>query len=219
MNPAGDWSEEVEAAYLETLRARFEADGYEFIVHPSQSQVPDFVGSYRPDAIARKAGKNIAIEVKRSRSTQSQDALQRIQKLFAGHPDWQLNAFIVAEESTDPITVPPSSRDKIKAQLEEARAIKDAGHYRAALLLGWALLESVSHSLPDELPSRPRKPGTVIQMLAMRGYLEEATEQKLRSLAVLRNRVVHGDLSVDVTSADADFVLTAAAEALAAAPA
>ena len=59
-------------------------------------------------------------------------------------------------------------------------------------------------------------PGTVLQTLAMNGYIEPQLERRMRSLIDLRNRIVHRDIDVEPTSADVQLVLSAISETLAA---
>jgi hypothetical protein len=55
-----------EVDVLESILPRYEAEGFEVFVHPSPSILPPFMQSYRPDAIALKPDKKVAIEVVRT---------------------------------------------------------------------------------------------------------------------------------------------------------
>lgn len=52
-----------ERSILESLVPTLQAEGYHVLVQPPPFVLPPFMGSYRPDAVALKPGKNIAIEV------------------------------------------------------------------------------------------------------------------------------------------------------------
>ena len=82
---------QAEAEVLDSLRQRFEGEGFAFTAHPKKSQLPAFLGSYIPDAIARKPGLNVVIEVKGRSTSSSTRMLTGIRKLFEGHPDWRLH--------------------------------------------------------------------------------------------------------------------------------
>ena len=51
------------AEVIESLLPRYEAEGFDVYVNPSPSILPPFMQTYRPDAIALKKDKKIAIEV------------------------------------------------------------------------------------------------------------------------------------------------------------
>lgn len=80
---------EFERHFLDKLQAQYIEQGFTFIAHPGREQIPEFLGSYRPDAIARKPGTNIAIEVKQYANPAAERSLKEIRRLFEGHPDWQ----------------------------------------------------------------------------------------------------------------------------------
>jgi hypothetical protein len=94
-SPAQTSSDDAEVEFLWGLRSRYEAEGFTFTVEPDRSMLPPFLGSYVPDALARKPGVNIAVEVKRNQSRTTQASLQDIRRLFDGHPDWQFNVYFV----------------------------------------------------------------------------------------------------------------------------
>ena len=80
--------EESGTAVIESLLPRYEAEGFDVYINPSPSILPPFMQSYRPDAIALRKDKKIAIEVVvRARSDQK---VRDLHSLFAGHPDWEL---------------------------------------------------------------------------------------------------------------------------------
>jgi uncharacterized protein YutE (UPF0331/DUF86 family) len=65
------------------------------------------------------------------------------------------------------------------------------------------------------MTSRPRTPGTVVQTLAMDGYIAPDTERRMRELIALRNQIVHGDVVAEPAAEDVNLVLTAVEEILA----
>lgn len=207
-------SHDAEAQFLEGLRAQYASQGFTFIVDPAPAQLPGFLGTYRPDAIAQKPGANIAIEVKRQPSTGGQRLLQEIRRLFDGHPDWQ---FTVAYMGTDPLqalAIPAPTSVSIRRRMDEVSALAAQGQRRAAFVMAWALLEATLHKLSPESESRPRTPGTVVQTLAMLGHIDPQTERRVRALIELRNRIVHGDLEAEPTDEQIDMVLLAISETL-----
>jgi uncharacterized protein YutE (UPF0331/DUF86 family) len=205
---------EFERHTLEKLREQYAEQGFTFIAHPGREQLPAFLGSYRPDAVAFKHDANIVIEVKQRTAPEAERSLQEIRRLFDGHPDWQ---FVVSYGGSDPLTattIPPAPAERIRRRVAEVRALAAQGQGRAALVLGWSLLEAALHRLESERGKRPRTPGTVVETLAMLGYLSPEIERRLRPLVALRNRIVHGDVDAEPAANDLETILTAVEEAL-----
>jgi uncharacterized protein YutE (UPF0331/DUF86 family) len=215
-SPAQAWSQDAEAQFLEGLRSRYEAEGFRFTIAPDRAGLPAFLGSYKPDALAQKPGLNIAIEVKRHPTPSTQKRLQDIRRLFEGHADWQLNVVFMGSEPLQSVTIPPAQPATIRKRIEEVAALNAGGHHRAAFIMAWSLLEAALHSIGGETTSKPRTPGTVVQTLAMNGYIDPEMERRVRALIELRNRIVHGDLNAEPTSDEVELVLSAIQEALAA---
>ena len=210
-------SYEEEKQFIESLRARYEDKGFTFTVHPETTQLPDFLGSYTPDAVAQKPGHNIVIEVKQRQSPSTEHALKEIRKLFEGHPDWQFQVvFMGSDDPLQPVTIPASAPATIRSQIIEARKMIAKGYHRQAFIVAWSLMEAALRVVVPETDSRPRTPGTVVQTLATYGCIEPDTEQRLRDLIGLRNRIVHGDLTAAPSTAEIELVLSAIEEALSA---
>jgi uncharacterized protein YutE (UPF0331/DUF86 family) len=201
--------QDAKVQFLEGLRSQYEERGYEFVIHPSKLDLPPFLSSYQPDAIARKSGHNIAIEVRsRGRST-DQQKLQSIRKLFEGHPDWQFTVAYSGSDLQYGNILPVMDKVSILDRALETKELARTGHLRAAFVTAWSVLEAGLNSVLPEADKRPRTPGTVVQTLAMNGYITQEVEQRLRQLIQLRNRIVHGDLRAEPTEADVDLLLSA----------
>jgi uncharacterized protein YutE (UPF0331/DUF86 family) len=214
-SPAQAWPQDAETRLLEGLRAHYESEGFIFKIAPEVRELPDFLGSYVPDALAQKPGFNIAIEVKRRDSSAVQHSLQKIRQLFEGHPDWQFNVVFMGADPLQRVKIPSASPAAVRARMDEVRRLNGEGHHRAAFIMAWSLLEAALHSVGGETTGKPHTPGTVVETLAMNGYIEPEIERRIRPLIDLRNRIVHGDLSGEPTSADVELVLAAVAETLA----
>lgn len=199
---------EVETTFLENMRSEFETKGYRFVVHPSPSELPDFFASYVPDAVALRADDNVAIELKSRERAANEQSLQRIRQLLEGQPGWQLRVAYMGGEGLAR-QIPVSTRDSILGQVREVESLEEAGNVRAAFVIAWSLLEAALNSARPNADKRPRTPATIVQTLAMEGLIPEQLELSLRPLADLRNRVVHGDLTAEPSSADVATVLLA----------
>jgi uncharacterized protein YutE (UPF0331/DUF86 family) len=203
------------AEFLQALRSRYEAEGFIFTIEPSRASLPEFLGVYQPDAIAQKPGQNIALEVKR-RTGSSQFSLAQIRQLFEGHPDWQLRITVMDNDPVSSTTIHPVGLAAIREHTNEVRLLTEQGHRTAAFILAWSLLEATLNASGLDTANRPRPARTLVQALAMNGLIDPEVERDLRGLAELRNRVAHGDLAIQPTTADIDRVLRAIEEALSA---
>ncbi|MGF7170828.1 uncharacterized protein YutE (UPF0331/DUF86 family) [Sphingobium xanthum] len=205
---------QAERDLLASLRRQYEAKGFSLEIAPDPKEMPDFLGSYVPDAVARRGDEYVAIEVKKSRSRASDHTLRRIRALFEGHPNWKFVVAYVAEDPLKTLTIKASALPAIRRQLDDIRALAEKGYSRAAFILGWSLLEATLLNAEAEQEARPRTPGSVLQALAMLGRIDPETERRLRPLILLRNSVVHGDLAVEPTAEDVALVATVIEEAL-----
>lgn len=214
MNTARHKASQEELDLLASLRRQYEAKGFSFESEPDSRGLPDFLGSYVPDAIARKAGENVAIEVRKSRSRASDFSLEQIRSRLDGHPDWTFAVAYAAEDPLRTLTIKLAAVPAIRRQLADVRTLITQGQSRAAFLLAWPLLEATLLNVEGEQEARPRTPASILQGLAMLGRIEPETERRLRSAILLRNAVVHGDLSVEPTKQDVDTLVNVIEEAL-----
>jgi uncharacterized protein YutE (UPF0331/DUF86 family) len=199
---------------LDRLRADYEERGFSFVVAPGAESLPDFLGSYRPDAIAQKEGENVIIEIIRQQHSPGEQPLADLREGLANHKDWKLNIIYARERPEDLIVIPVPRLDMLKQQIAEVETLEATGHHRAAFVLSWSVLEAVLNRVKESGPHRIRAAGQVVQTLTMDGHIGAATERKLRELSDLRNRIVHGDLDADASGEDVEQVLAAIDEAL-----
>jgi uncharacterized protein YutE (UPF0331/DUF86 family) len=207
---------DLERDYLERLATEYRARGYAFIVEPSPDQIPDFLGSYRPDAIALKGDMKVAIEVKQRPGPDPRidRPLTEISRLFEGRPDWRFTVAYMASDPLRAIRIAPPKPAALRARTDEVRALLEAGQRRGAFVLSWSLLEAAFRLVESADGESPLSTGSVVQALAMRGLISPETEARVRRLIPLRHRLVHGDLDADPTNEEVGEVLAALDEAM-----
>jgi hypothetical protein len=182
----------AETDLLEAVLSRYEADGFEVYSQPSSSVLPEFMKGFRPDAIAIRHDKKVAIEIKRS--DDKSDRLKRVQKLFSEHPDWELNVLYLSPRASSPAILNVVSPSAIAQTIAEVEQLRLAGQYSAALMLGWSALEAIGRSiLPDRL-ERPQPAAGLSEMLATEGIVTPSEAPIVRRIAATRNAVAHGQL-------------------------
>lgn len=197
-------AEVPESALLESIVAHYKAQGFEVYVHPSPEILPGFVLPYRLDAVAIKPDEKIAIEI--SSSVTSEERMKRLREAFAGHPDWTFKVYYYGDLNVDK-ELQISSLPTIEKALEEAEELRQSGRLRAALVMGWAILEGIARSLlPDQL-KRPQPPRTLIETLASNGLLTPQEADGLRGTVAVRNATAHGQLDAVIEPERLDALL------------
>ena len=177
---------------LENVLPRYRAEGFDVYVNPSPSILPPFMQAYRPDAVALKPDRKIAIEVVRSNRT-SPLKLKELNSLFAPHHDWELRVIYDLPLSPE-MTPDVASRAAIYTAIQRVLNLKKDGHLLPGLIMAWATLEAVARALmPDEF-RRPQTPSRLIEVLAQAGYLTPKEADLLRPMILLRNAAVHGSV-------------------------
>jgi len=134
--------------------------------------------------------------------------LKDIRRLFDGRPDWQFQVVFMGADPLQPATIPAAGTAAIRSRISEIRALIGEGHLRSAFVMAWSLLEAALRTLDGEITTGPLTPGTVVQTLAMNGYLEPELERRMRALITLRNRIVHGDLAAEPAITDVELILS-----------
>lgn len=191
-------AEATEATVLESIVPQVEAEGFEVYAHPSGHLLPAFLRGYSPDAIALREGKKLVIEVLRE-GPSSKGRLDRLRELLSGQSEWELRVYWISPSNTpEAINVVPSK--DIKHAIDTIEDLSDKKLFAPALLMAWATLEALGRaSLPDRLV-RPQTPGRLVEVLAADGYITPNEADRLRQLAKVRNRLIHGELKVKIAS-------------------
>lgn len=191
-----------EGVMLERLRESYERQGYEFFVHPSGDLLPTFLQGYRPDAIALKSGDRIIIEVKVGNQPSWGERLSELAARVKGQPGWHIKVHSAQPRAEDSLDLQTQARDIIRSRLQEIEELALTGQSRAAFVMGWSVLEAVVRDIASERgidAGRPFSSGGLVQFLEMQGMVDAGAGQLLRQQAHLRNLVVHGDLSTEVS--------------------
>ena len=196
---------DTEKQVLQREVARLQSEGYDVFLQPRAPLVPEFLGDYVPDAVATGKGKKIVLEVARP-SKLGSEKLQEVAARFAKQREWELKVLLVSPISHDE-TLPVQSRQTIDGALDEIERLKAMSAFRAAFLLAWATLEAEGRASIEGKFERPQSSGRLVQVLSQEGYLTPTDADQLRTLSEKRNRLIHGDLSTEISSPDLDSLL------------
>lgn len=185
-----------EREVIDLVLPRLQAEGYDVYVHPSPSILPPFMQSYRPDAIALKKDKKIAIEVIQGGDNATQK-VQHLQSLFADQEDWQLQV-IYAPPLSSKSKLMVASRALIRNTIGRVEELRLAGDRLAALMMAWATFEAIGRALLPAQLGRPQTPARLVEVLASEGIVTPEEADVLRQASSIRNAVAHGGIDTIV---------------------
>lgn len=199
-----------EAAVFQLVLPRLKDQGYEVFFQPSRDLLPTFMQGYRPDAIAIKPGRNLAIEIK-TRASQPVESsqLERIRALFDGQADWELQVYYAPSTNQNAETsAEPQSNAVITDALDRLVPLYDQAGPIPAILTGWAVFEAAARRLmPSDLRT-PQSTAGLIEALASAGGVTPDEARLLRRLGQLRNQAAHGKLDINLTRSDLEALIT-----------
>jgi uncharacterized protein YutE (UPF0331/DUF86 family) len=195
----------AEEEVLRGLVPELEAEGYEVFIEPRPPLAPAFLKGLRPDAIALREGKKLLIQFARE-SPPGAGALERMQRLVAAQPGWELRAILVPP-ATLPVSLASQSKEQIAASVSKIERLLDHKFVSAALLQSWACLEAMARLLLTEQFRKPQTPGRLVETLAELGYLTPPEADRLRILAKSRNSFIHGELDTVIAEDDVRFFI------------
>jgi len=196
----------LERAILDTMVPELEADGFRVVIHPKQDTLPTFLQGYRPDMVAYKENKKLAIEIA-ARATPDPTSRQKehvLRERFAGHPDWELR-FVYAPPANSDADIPVVSKQTVSEHLDHLDASVDTMGLTAALLTGLSGFEAAARALLPSSLIRPQPPARLIETLASEGYVTPDEADMLRRISRTRNELAHGRL--DLTPSRDDVAL------------
>jgi uncharacterized protein YutE (UPF0331/DUF86 family) len=187
--------EATESILLESVVPDLEADGYEVFPRPRAPLLPAFMRGYRPDAIAYRKDRKLAIEVLRP------GVPSKLGDLLSERKDWELRVYWVSSSGAA-APIEPASRASIERTITTVEDLVGDGRTQPALLMAWAAFEAIGRLLLPDRFERPQTPSRLIEALASEGFIMPSEAAHVRRLAESRNRVVHGGLDTAVPEAD-----------------
>ena len=172
---------------LDLAKARYEADGYSVSL---EERLP-IPGGFRADAVARRDGETVVIEVRSADwSDRDRDRLGRLAETVAAQAGWRVDIVTYEPEVPQP---DPDRKDVIR-RVEEARQVAGVST-DAAVLLIWSAIEGALLRLSQQRglgPDRSVPPRTLVHKLTIDGVLSDNQASELDDFALMRNNIAHG---------------------------
>ncbi len=182
-----------EKELLETVAEQYHKEGYTILLHPSRSQLPDFLKDEGVDMLAEKGSEHIAIQVK------SREQLYDIKPLkdkMATHSGWRYEIVVFPQELSEQV---PRNGKRNDPQftitlMQEAESLLNAGALRAAFIIAWSAVEAVMReiALREKIDMEKVTPSFILKSLYSGGIVSRQDFGKLSEYMNLRSEVVHG---------------------------
>lgn len=181
--------------------------GYQVVVAPSKSDLPEFLADYQPpDLIAQNQEEIVVIEVK-SRTTLSQSRDLPAKALaIQERPGWRFELVVTnPPEELIKDEYQPLDVQNILDQLARTNELIHLGYYDAALILNWAAAEATMRLLGERegIKVKERVSFSTAKTLFSLGLLSQEDYQTLEKAVELRNAIVHG---YQATTVDSKFI-------------
>lgn len=200
----------VELAILSLLREKYELEGYEFFEYPPSQMLPEFVGTYTPDAVAIRDDKRIAIEIKLQRSPSNEREVRELSHLFSNTSNWTFTTYYYSDFRIDEPLFDTESIDEIRSKLVIVEHIAQMGFISEAFTLTWPLLEAAYRATPLTLPrnyrARPISPSKLVSALEEHGLIPYEKAAILRQMVKKRNALAHGATTTVISREELEYL-------------
>ena len=189
-----------EERLLSEVAEDYGREGYEVILHPHPSTLPDFLRGYRPDLLARRDDESVVVEVKSGPVRRPQrDPFREIARVVEEHPGWRFELVVRNAAPIPEPEAPAEGRPSLTGS-DAARALADAedlvssGRPEAALLWAWSAAEATLRLLASAEGVDLRRPDAayLLKQLALEGVVSREDYDVLRRSLRARNAVAHG---------------------------
>ena len=178
--------------------------GYDVEVEPSGASLPEFLGEYRPDLIARGSGETVVVGVKVGTRMSVAERLRDVVEQINRQPGWRFSLVFVNPEHPDQLTeAKPAPLSLLQERAKTAEALFRADQKEAAFLLFWSAVEGTLRFLAEraDLPLSSLPSSALIRDMYSAGEISGKHFESLMRLLPIRDQLVHGlesQESVDV---------------------
>lgn len=198
-------AETLEEKRLQRLAKEYKEKGYQIVLHPSKSELPDFLSSFLPDMIAISDEESVVVEVKSKPTLSKSTYLTALAKAVNDQPGWRFELVVTNSAPAKSIVVEEnaqillSSEIKARIQLVHELSTKEQA---AALILAWSAVEAVLRLLGQEQGlDLVKKPSLlIIKELYSLGMISQEDYETLNEGLRARNLIVHGFRETKISS-------------------
>ena len=194
----------LKATVIAKVAEDYRRRGYDVDVEPSGPALPEFLGEYRPDLIARGSGETVVVGVKVGTQMSVAERLRDVVEQINRQPGWRFSLVFVSPEHPDQLTeAKPAPLPLLEERAQTADDLSQADQKEAAFLLLWSAVEGTLRLLAEraDLPLSSLPPSALLRDMYSAGEISRQHFESLMRLLPIRNQLVHGleaQESVDV---------------------
>jgi hypothetical protein len=183
---------------LEQVAENYVADGYDVLVNPEPSQLPEFAVEFTPDIVARKGELNALVKVKQDREDVEDDSsIVRMAEVVNAQPGWRFDLVVLgASDCADEIPSGASepSLDRIGRMLDYAATAAGARDVQSSFVVAWAALEAAMRRTARDrgIQLTSYSPQFLVRTLYSHGLLGRQELDRLSGATAIRNAAAHG---------------------------
>ncbi len=185
----------LESEVIAKVAQDYRRRGYDVEVEPRGPELPEFLGGFQPDLIARSPAESVVVEVKVGTRTSVIERLREVAERVNRQPGWRFSLVFVSPDQPDQVSeAQPAPLSLLEERARNAEALLQEGQSEAAFLLLFSALEGILRFLGHRahLPLESLPPSTLIRELYSEGEITREQFESLMRLLPIRNRLVHG---------------------------
>jgi hypothetical protein len=188
-------TQSLKASVIAKVAEDYRRRGYDVDVEPSGPSLPEFLGEYRPDLIARGSRETVVVGVKVGTRMSVAERLRDVVEQINRQPGWRFSLVFVNPEHPDQLTeAKPAPLPLLEERAKTADDLFRADQKEAAFLLLWSAVEGTLRLLAEraDLPLSSLPPSALIRDMYSAGEISRQHFEPLMRLLPIRNQLVHG---------------------------
>lgn len=188
--------QELEKKRIQEVALDYTSKGYDVIIEPTSSQLPDFLATYQPNILARGQKEIIIVEVKSRTSLTQSSELSELAGIIKQHPGYRLELVVANTTEGTLFTqeTTPLNKEEICEVIQELDELSNSEHSKASFLLAWATVEAALRLLAQKegIPLRRYEPLYLLKQLATYAVISKDEYESLMRIMKIRNALAHG---------------------------
>ena len=199
---------------LRRVAGLYTSQGYQVILRPGPEDLPPFAQDFEIEIVARRVATGVLVTVKKDRIQFAADPnISRYAEVTGSQPGWRYD-FALLEAEDPALREFPNAKElsdtDIDKRLVEAEQLIQTGYVRPAVITAWAGVEAAMRrrlrSL-GETAGPGKAPSEMVGELHSSGPFSREEYNRLESIYLVRNEIVHGFDAPNVAADDVRFLV------------
>ena len=193
---------------LSHVASTYASQGYEVTIRPAAECLPPCAKDFKIEILGRRGDGGVIVAVKKDRDQVASDAnLAQYAGTTSSQKGWRFDLAIVESEQPNTREIDGAaelSEEDIEKSFDESLELTSKGFHRPAIITAWAGFEAAMRlrlRAEGEQAGWGSSPTSMLNELYSTGIIDASEYARLRSLALLRNQIVHGFASPDASQA------------------